>query len=173
MILRHRRWRGHRAVDRAEPQRHDLGIGVGQMGRRQTGRFKHDRHLQSGSSGALGFAHRCWFPHRSSRGASPQEFAAVRRQSRHRSAPSNPRVRCTMKTRRAVLLYCWRCTDASLWRSLFRGIQSLILDEACLQPFPQNFLIHRCVGNKPLMADIIKASGDVCVQYPFRADIPR
>ncbi len=67
--------------------------------------------------------------------------------------------------------HCGGRDDSPLWRSCSRGKQALFLDKAALQPFPQNVPIHWNVGYEPFMADVVEASGDVRVQYPFRCII--
>src|SRR6516165_6445079 len=65
------------------------------------------------------------------------------------------------------LQHCWGRDDPALRGSLRGGEPGLLLQETRSQPSPQHRPVHRDVGQKPFMADFIKASSDITFENPF------
>jgi hypothetical protein len=57
--------------------------------------------------------------------------------------------------------------DASLWRPRLGVVVYAFFHIARLQPFPEYHLIHRDMGEHPIMTDVIEATLDIAFHYPL------
>ena len=66
------------------------------------------------------------------------------------------------------LQLCRGSDDTALRRALLRGVEDVLLHVPGFQPFPQDGLVHRDMGEQPVVADRVEAGRDVALQDPLR-----
>src|SRR5712692_1127268 len=67
---------------------------------------------------------------------------------------------------------CRKCTHTALWRTLLRWVERMLLHVPGFQPLPQHPLVHRDMGEQPVVAYCVEAGRDVALQDPLSRSLP-
>jgi len=70
---------------------------------------------------------------------------------------------------RGVWQHCQRGNDAPLRGAILGRVEDGLVHVSRLQPFTEDGLVHRDVGQQPFVADAVEAGFDVAFEYPLRA----